>query len=34
MKISLIDGEENNIKITTPVDLWIAEKIIEDRSSF
>ncbi len=31
IKISLIEGEENNIKITRPVDLLIAEKILEDR---
>lgn len=28
MKVSLVKGEENNIKITTPVDLLIAEQII------
>jgi 2-C-methyl-D-erythritol 4-phosphate cytidylyltransferase len=32
LKVTLVDGEENNIKITTPVDLLIAEKIINDRS--
>jgi len=32
MKVSLVEGEENNIKITRPVDLLIAEKILEDRS--
>jgi 2-C-methyl-D-erythritol 4-phosphate cytidylyltransferase len=32
LKISLVEGEENNIKITKPVDLLIAEKIISDRS--
>ena len=32
LKVSLVDGEENNIKITTPVDLLIAEKIINERS--
>jgi 2-C-methyl-D-erythritol 4-phosphate cytidylyltransferase len=31
-KVFLIEGEYNNIKITRPVDLIIAEKIIEDRS--
>lgn len=31
MKVSLIEGEENNIKITRPVDLLIAERIIEGR---
>jgi 2-C-methyl-D-erythritol 4-phosphate cytidylyltransferase len=30
MKISLVEGGENNIKITRPVDLLIAEKIIEE----
>ncbi len=29
IKVSLVVGEENNIKITRPVDLIIAEKIIE-----
>lgn len=29
IKVSLIEGEENNIKITRPVDLLIAEKILE-----
>jgi len=29
MKVSLVEGEENNIKITRPVDLLIAEKILE-----
>jgi 2-C-methyl-D-erythritol 4-phosphate cytidylyltransferase len=28
VKISLVEGEENNIKITRPVDLLIAEKLI------
>ncbi|HUR67295.1 MAG TPA: 2-C-methyl-D-erythritol 4-phosphate cytidylyltransferase [Chitinophagaceae bacterium] len=28
LKVSLVEGEENNIKITKPVDLVIAEKII------
>lgn len=31
MKVSLVEGEENNIKITRPVDLLIAERIIEGR---
>jgi 2-C-methyl-D-erythritol 4-phosphate cytidylyltransferase len=30
VKINLIEGETNNIKITQPVDLIIAEKILED----
>lgn len=32
IKVSLVEGEEDNIKITTPVDLLIAERILEDRS--
>lgn len=32
IKVSLIEGEDNNIKITRPVDLLIAEKILEVRS--
>jgi len=32
MKVSLVEGEENNIKITRPVDLLIAEKILEGNS--
>jgi len=32
MKVSLVEGEENNIKITRPVDLLIAEKILEGYS--
>jgi 2-C-methyl-D-erythritol 4-phosphate cytidylyltransferase len=32
MKVSLVEGEENNIKITRPVDLLIAEKIINERN--
>ncbi len=31
VKINLVDGEETNIKITRPVDLLIAEKILEER---
>jgi 2-C-methyl-D-erythritol 4-phosphate cytidylyltransferase len=30
MKVSLVEGEENNIKITRPVDLLVAEKILEE----
>jgi 2-C-methyl-D-erythritol 4-phosphate cytidylyltransferase len=29
LKVYLVDGEENNIKITKPIDLAFAEKIIE-----
>jgi 2-C-methyl-D-erythritol 4-phosphate cytidylyltransferase len=32
MKVSLVEGEISNIKITTPVDLLIAERILEERS--
>jgi 2-C-methyl-D-erythritol 4-phosphate cytidylyltransferase len=31
--INLIDGEKNNIKITTPEDLFIAEYILKEKSS-
>ena len=31
MKVLLVEGEENNIKITRPVDLLVAEKILEER---
>jgi 2-C-methyl-D-erythritol 4-phosphate cytidylyltransferase len=30
IKISLVEGEENNIKITRPVDLLMAERILEE----
>ncbi len=33
MKVSLVEGEENNIKITRLVDLLIAERIVESRES-
>ena len=29
LKVHLVEGEDNNIKITTPVDICIAEKILE-----
>lgn len=32
LKVTLVEGEEDNIKITTPIDLLIAEKLINDRS--
>ena len=32
LKVTLVEGEENNIKITRPIDLLIAEKIIKERS--
>jgi 2-C-methyl-D-erythritol 4-phosphate cytidylyltransferase len=31
VKINLVEGEETNIKITKPIDLVIAEKILKDR---
>jgi 2-C-methyl-D-erythritol 4-phosphate cytidylyltransferase len=31
LKVTLVEGEETNIKITKPVDLLVAEKILEDR---
>lgn len=31
VKIHLVEGEETNIKITKPIDLLIAEKILEER---
>src|SRR5687767_8885047 len=33
LKISLIEGEENNIKITRPIDLFIAEKLLEEKKN-
>ena len=33
IKVSLVEGEENNIKITRPLDLLIAERIVESRES-
>ena len=33
IKVTLIEGEENNIKITTPGDMFIAEQIIKGASS-
>jgi 2-C-methyl-D-erythritol 4-phosphate cytidylyltransferase len=32
LKVTLVEGEENNIKITRPIDLLIAEKIINERN--
>src|SRR5258705_12390040 len=32
LKITLVEGEENNIKITRPGDLLIAERIINERN--
>lgn len=31
IKVSLVEGETNNIKITSPVDLLVAEKILEEK---
>jgi 2-C-methyl-D-erythritol 4-phosphate cytidylyltransferase len=31
LKISLVEGDENNLKITRPIDLFIAEKILMER---
>lgn len=33
IKVNLVEGEENNIKITTPGDIFIAEQIIKGASS-
>lgn len=33
VKVSLVEGEENNIKITKPVDLLVAESILEPPNS-
>jgi 2-C-methyl-D-erythritol 4-phosphate cytidylyltransferase len=30
MKVKLVEGDENNIKITRPVDLVLAEKIMDE----
>lgn len=32
LKVALIEGEEHNIKITRPIDLLIAERIINERN--
>jgi 2-C-methyl-D-erythritol 4-phosphate cytidylyltransferase len=32
-KVFLIQGEYNNLKVTRPIDLWIAEKILEQTIS-
>jgi len=31
LKISLVEGEENNLKITRPIDLFIAEKLLAEK---
>lgn len=33
-EVFLIEGDYNNLKITRPIDLLIAEKILEERSTF
>jgi len=33
IKVSLVEGEESNIKITKPIDLLIAERVLADRST-
>jgi 2-C-methyl-D-erythritol 4-phosphate cytidylyltransferase len=33
VKINLVEGEVSNIKITTPIDLLIAEKLLEERTT-
>ena len=33
IRVNLIEGEENNIKITTPADIFIAEQILRGASS-
>lgn len=33
-QVFLIDGDYNNLKITRPIDLLIAEKIMQERSTF
>jgi len=32
MRVSLVEGDEDNIKITKPLDLLIAEKILDERN--
>ena len=32
LRVSLVEGDDSNIKITKPIDLIIAERILEDRS--
>ena len=32
LKVTLVEGEETNIKITKPIDLLVAEKILEERN--
>ena len=30
MKVKIVEGDERNIKVTTPMDLKIAEMLLED----
>jgi 2-C-methyl-D-erythritol 4-phosphate cytidylyltransferase len=32
MKVHLVEGEENNIKITTPIDMLLAEHLLSQRT--
>lgn len=32
LKVSLVEGEETNIKLTRPVDMFLAERILEERA--
>ena len=31
MSVKIVEGDERNIKVTTPMDLKIAEMLLEDR---
>jgi 2-C-methyl-D-erythritol 4-phosphate cytidylyltransferase len=33
LKVSLVEGEETNIKLTRPMDLFLAERILDERAS-
>lgn len=33
MKVSLVEGEETNIKLTRPIDLLIAERLLDERKA-
>jgi 2-C-methyl-D-erythritol 4-phosphate cytidylyltransferase len=33
-KVYLVEGDHNNLKITRPIDLYMAEKILEDQFTF
>jgi 2-C-methyl-D-erythritol 4-phosphate cytidylyltransferase len=32
MKVQLVEGEENNIKITSPIDMLLAEYLLSERT--